>query len=239
MVENMDSIIETTHGYFKLDPKAPTKLDLRSYDKSRVKWLYFTAIKPKKTQRRAWLHAIRGPAFGQPRLSARLPPLAHRVQTTTKTDNIIVPDIVITPTSVKCNGRLDFAFGKAGNVRDIYVYSMQVYPHQQDLTTQPVSDKIEESSDHIPPRIMQNVHGYFNLRVDHPTRLNLSASWDRMTVQDPVLFYIVDGETGVPRPFSDNEKPTLFGQSLSWSETDAGHPSRQRHHRHRHHLHHH
>ena len=113
---------------------------------------------------------------------ARLPPLTHKVQTTTKIDNTIVPDTVITPTTVMSHESLDFAFGKASNVRDIYVYSMQVYPHQQDLTTQPVSDKIKESSDHIPPRIMQNVHGYFNLRVDHPTRLNLSASWDRMTV---------------------------------------------------------
>ena len=127
---------------------------------------------------------------------ARLPPLTHKVQTTTKTDNTIVPDTIITPTTVmskvaeRSEFRLDFAFGNTGktekpaekDVCDIYVYSMQVYPHQQDLTTQPVSDKIKESSDHIPPRIMQNVHGYFNLRDDHPTRLNLSASWDRMTV---------------------------------------------------------
>jgi hypothetical protein len=63
--------VETTHGYFKLDPKAETKLDLRSYDKSRVMWLYFTAIKPQNPQRRAWLHAIRGPAFGESRLCGK------------------------------------------------------------------------------------------------------------------------------------------------------------------------
>ena len=64
--------VETTHGYFKLDPKAETKLDLRSYDKSRVMWLYFTALKPQNPQRRAWLHAIRGPAFGHPHLYGKI-----------------------------------------------------------------------------------------------------------------------------------------------------------------------
>ena len=76
MVEKVDPLkpnmvvgIETTHGYFKLDLKLPTKLDLKSgFDKSRVMWLYFTAFKPQNPHRRAWLHAIRGPAFGKPRI---------------------------------------------------------------------------------------------------------------------------------------------------------------------------
>ena len=55
--------LETRHGYFKLNVKKSTKLDLKCYEKSRVKWLYFTAIKPQNPQHRAWLHAIRGPAF--------------------------------------------------------------------------------------------------------------------------------------------------------------------------------
>ena len=66
---------------------------------------------------------------------------------------------------------------------------MQVCPLQQDLTTEPVSDKISESSDLIPPRILQSVHGYFNLRCDHPTRLNLSASWDENTVSSLRIFF--------------------------------------------------
>ena len=74
MVETLDSnnpekVIElkTKHGYFKLDETEKTILDLRpKYEKSRVKWLYFTAIKPQNPQHRAWLHAIRGPAFGTP-----------------------------------------------------------------------------------------------------------------------------------------------------------------------------
>ena len=75
MVEKVDPLkpnmvvgIETTHGYFKLDLEAPTILDMRCFDKSRVMWLYFTAFKPQNPQRRAWLHAIKGPAFGEPRL---------------------------------------------------------------------------------------------------------------------------------------------------------------------------
>ena len=59
--------LETNHGYFKLDTKSTTKLELRYYEKSRVKWLYFTAMRPKNPHR-AWFHAIRGPAFGDPYL---------------------------------------------------------------------------------------------------------------------------------------------------------------------------
>ena len=88
----------------------------------------------------------------------------------------------IIPTAVDPKGNLDFAIGKATNENDIYVYSMQVCPLQQDLMTEPVSEKIRESSDLIPPRILQSVHGYFYLRNDHPTRLNLTASWDKETV---------------------------------------------------------
>ena len=63
--------LETNHGYFKLDPREPTKLELRYYEKSRVKCLYFTAIRPKNPQRRAWFHAIKGPAFGEPLLHGK------------------------------------------------------------------------------------------------------------------------------------------------------------------------
>lgn len=66
MVDTSSNELATTHGYFKLNEKHTTKLDLRSYVKYQVKWLYFTAIKAKNPQHRAWLHAIRGPAFGPP-----------------------------------------------------------------------------------------------------------------------------------------------------------------------------
>ena len=77
--------LETTHGYFKLDENGTTKLDLRpKYEKSRVKWLYFTAIKPQNPQHRAWLHAIRGPAFGPPRLHCKSTLLRKRFYFTGK-----------------------------------------------------------------------------------------------------------------------------------------------------------
>ena len=206
--------------------------------------------------------------FFLPLFLAGMKPLTHRVQTTCtfstrRRYNTIKPDTIITPTELVTHGKtLDFALGKASNLRDIYVYSMKVCPHQQDFT---ISDKVAQSSNHIPPRIMQNVHGYFNLRADHPTRLNLSASWDSTTVsstkvftdtnkfpklissglyvaisfwfcpfwiilsewisqvyctfqyipkvQGPVLFYIVDGETGVPRPLAESERLSLFEPS--------------------------
>ena len=73
MVEILESShvkeLETTHGYFKMDEEQPTTLNLRpNYDKSHVKWLYFTAMTTSNPQRRAWLHAIRGPAFGRQNL---------------------------------------------------------------------------------------------------------------------------------------------------------------------------
>ena len=65
--------LETTHGHFKLDEKRSTNVDLRChYHKSHVKWLYFSAITPKNPQRRAWMHAIRGPAFGEPHLYGKV-----------------------------------------------------------------------------------------------------------------------------------------------------------------------
>jgi hypothetical protein len=59
--------LETSHGYFKLDPDQVTVLDLnKTYILAHVKWIYFTAISPTNPQHRAWFHAIRGPAFGKP-----------------------------------------------------------------------------------------------------------------------------------------------------------------------------
>ena len=117
---------------------------------------------------------------------AKLHPLKHNVVATTRKGRTVTPDKIITPTSVN-HGNLDFAFGKASNEHDIYVYSMQVCPLQQDFTTEPVNDKIKESSDLIPPRILQSVHGFFNLKTDHPTRLNLCASWDKNTVSNTLV----------------------------------------------------
>ena len=80
---------------------------------------------------------------------------------------------------------LDFALPKARKEDDICVYSMQAYPLQQDLhpLEKEVDERIKESSDLIPPRILQSVHGYVHLRDDYPTRLNLSASWDKDAVR--------------------------------------------------------
>ena len=100
-------------------------------------------------------------------------------------ENKVTPDKIIDPTGVKTEGSLDFGLGATPNQKDdIFVYFMQVYPLQQDLNTELPEKKkmIGESSDIIPPRILQSVHGYFNLRDDHPTRLNLSSSWDPKTV---------------------------------------------------------
>lgn len=118
--------------------------------------------------------------------SAKLPPLTHSVEGTTRKGNTVKPnkDTTIKPTSVP-HGKLDFALPKATKEDDICVYSMQAYPLQQPLEGE-VSDKINESSDLIPPRILQSVHGYVDLRYDYPTRLNLSASWDKDAVRTEI-----------------------------------------------------
>ena len=59
---------------------------------------------------------------------------------------------------------------------------MQAHSHQQDFSELKMNKKIKESSRRIPPRYLQSVHGYFSCRDDHPTRINLSASWDKKTV---------------------------------------------------------
>ena len=113
-------------------------------------------------------------------LVATLPELTHNVVSTTRSNNTVYAskNIDVTPAD---SGNLDFALPKACNEKDIYVYFMQAYPHQQDFS-EPVSEKIKASSAHIPPKILQSVHGYFSCREDHPTRLNLSASWDKKGV---------------------------------------------------------
>ena len=118
---------------------------------------------------------------------AKLPPLKHYVEgtTTDSKSNTVKPNKdPINPTSVP-HGMLDFALPKARKEDDICVYSMQAYPLQQDLhpSEKEVDEKIKESSDLIPPRILQSVHGYVDLRHDYPTRLNLSASWDKDAVR--------------------------------------------------------
>ena len=113
-------------------------------------------------------------------LAAKLPELTHKVVQTTRHNNVVTATAPCEVSSVD-SGNLDFALGKACNEKDICVYYMQACPHQQDFS-EPVNEKIKESSDLIPPRILQSVHGYFSCREDHPTRINLSASWDKKTV---------------------------------------------------------
>ena len=113
------------------------------------------------------------------------------VGTTRKGHTVTVDENSIEPTEVVLKGEagLDFSIGTHKQEEDVFVYFMQVCPYQQDFT-EPVSDLIKESSDLIPPRILQSVHGYFYLRNDHPTRLNLNASWDKKTVGNGIIWDI-------------------------------------------------
>ncbi|XP_028403682.1 uncharacterized protein LOC114526311 [Dendronephthya gigantea] len=213
MVQTKDHTVETSHGYFKLSPDHTTVLDLtKTYHLEDVKFIYFTAISPKNPQHRAWFHAIRGPAFGNPWFHAKCPELKHNVVQTSRNHNTVTASKEIEVTAVD-KGDLDFALKKDCNERDIYVYFMQAYPHQQDFS-EPVSEKIKESSDLIPPRILQSVHGYFSCKDDHPTRINLSASWDKDTVKDEkVYFYHINADTGEPSKMEAGCEPKQFGST--------------------------
>ena len=74
MFETCCQTLETVHGYFKLSDSQKTVLDLsKSYDKQRLKWLYFTAIHQDNPMRRAWFNTIQGPAFGEPQCDSKSP----------------------------------------------------------------------------------------------------------------------------------------------------------------------
>lgn len=106
------------------------------------------------------------------------------------------------------NADLDFTFATCTTKEEenIYVYFLQVCSHQQDLTL----EATKESSDILPPQYLQSVHGYFTLNDEHPTRVDLNASWDKTTVKDrKVYFYAIDVSKGEaisvhpePKPFS-------------------------------------
>ena len=74
---------------------------------------------------------------------------------------------------------------------------------------------------YLPPRILQNVHGYFELNTRYPTRLDLSNSWDKYTVENSrffdnpqnvdfvpvVYFYAIDTKTFCPIEISPKPCP--------------------------------
>ena len=60
-----------------------------------------------------------------------------------------------------------------------------------------------------PPRYLQNVHGYFHLNDDFPTKLDLSNSWDPTQVKYmSVSFYAIDTQ-GTGQPISMTTKPKV------------------------------
>ena len=126
---------------------------------------------------------------------AELPRLTHRVVQIVGMENEVKNHETIQPSSVctlkkddpdptkKEYYELDFKLGKATTKNDICVYYMQVCPHQQDFENKKIEELIGESNRKwIPERILQSVHGYVNLRTDHPTRIHLGRQWDKTTV---------------------------------------------------------
>ena len=130
----------------------------------------------------------------------------------------------------------------------MYCYFMEVCPHQQDLAqlAKNINKTVDELQDimdtELPPRIPQNVHGYFQLgsqrkqihdsNYDHaklPTRLDLCNHWDKDTVSHSnfmskegpkhgqfVFFYAVDckiNDDSQIKPVEINPKPRAIKAS--------------------------
>ena len=94
----------------------------------------------------------------------------------------------------------------------MYCYFLEVCPHQQDLdqlaqNLNKTLDELKEIMDmELPPRIPQNVHGYFQLgsqrkkihlpNYNHdklPTRFDLCNHWDKETVSTSTFQTVEDG----------------------------------------------
>ena len=130
--------------------------------------------------------------------------LQHKIYTTIKdtTTEHVIQDQEVEVSSVK-SLELGFQFPVDEYNEDyIYAYFMQANSLQQDLHL----EGTKESSKVLPPRYLQNVHGYFPLNKDHGTRINMSNSWDKKTVHE-VYFYQID-KNGKPENISS--KPTPF-----------------------------
>ena len=133
--------------------------------------------------------------------------LQHKIYTTIK-DTATVHVNVKQDQEVKVSSvksfKLGFQFSTKGGYNEdyIYAYFMQANSLQQDLTPNPAT---KEFAKVLPPRYLQNVHGYFPLNKDHGTRINMSNSWDEKTV-DEVYFYQID-KNGKPEKISSEPVP--------------------------------
>lgn len=219
-----DNTFETVNGYFKMDTHHPTRLNLSdNFDKSRVKWIMFSAIRDDNPQRRAWFNPIRGLAFGSPKPNEA---------TCCRTNRTIIMDerkitqpfemaemferSVLKPYECKTTDdsgkpRLEFYFDKCSDLEEdnIYVYNMQVCANQPEVNDSTSNTSSDPDGNFIlPERILQNVTGFFQLNSLFPTKFNFAFSWDPETVHDnTVLFYCIDVQTG--QAFDIPLKPTV------------------------------
>ena len=130
--------------------------------------------------------------------------LQHKVYTTTKdtTTEYVTQDQEVEVSAVK-SSELGFQFSAYEYNEDyIYVYFMQAKSLQQDSSSNPATEELQKV---LPPRYLQNVHGYFPLNKDYGTRIDMSNSWDKKTV-DEVYFYQID-KNGKPENISSKPEP--------------------------------
>jgi len=203
-----DNEEETVHGYFNLDEKKKTCLDLTNFEKTSVKWIRFTCFEPGSPQQRAWFLPIQGLAFGKPRhLLPRqmgkeapediVPKMKHFIAMAfedEKDEKVVEGHIIRTIKQEKEYFKdvyaveskdLKFFFPALTKKEDeshVYAYYLQACPIKQDehqLKKNLNKDIAEFNDVWKPPRILQNVHGYLELMSNYPTRLDLGNSWDK------------------------------------------------------------
>jgi len=233
----------TVHGYFNLHDGKKTRLDLsQKYRKENLKWIRFMAFELTSPQQRAWFVPIKGLAFGRPRhllhrcaKSKENPKGYKEVAVPKLTNQVAVVEIASEEDKVVTLREADEYFKEVHAVQSsklkfffehtkesqMVCYFFQAFPHRQNVTElskhlrKTVSEINKDINDPVlPPRILQNIHGYLNIgdtdRMkqarkdgatpwDLATRLDLCNQWDHTSVA-PSAVEAEDGKVSSPEP---------------------------------------
>ena len=204
----------TTYGYFKMSTNKPTHLDLSTHSVSSVCWVRFSAFKPDNPQERAWFAPIKGPAFAKQsheifEVADCQPEMNECIMTTTvearNSTSYVKEGAKFTPTAVPTKD-LTLVFSKCSFAEqdDIFAYFFQSYAMKQPLDK--YNPRIQHSqvdpndpSKPLAKRIMECVHGYFQLCDEYPSMFNLCSSWDETSVlNQTVNVYSINNLTAQP-----------------------------------------
>jgi hypothetical protein len=188
-------VVETRQGYFKLSKEKQTMLTLNGNKPDDVNWVRFTAIHPENPQRRAWFSPIRGPSFKQTSCDPadiddemHVPELSNNIYNTSVSAESDFTGVHLIendqPVQHVHPVKVDIADIRFDTLADdsMCAYTIQLFPIQQ---------KKSANSGPEPTPVLQNVHGYFKLDKEHPTRIDLRNSWRATKDYEDAILYKV------------------------------------------------